>query len=436
MHFERVLLMSVALGLMVSPEALTVVGNSAGKAGHGVGGIILLAGLIHLLTILGFGRMLAQYPGPSGEACLIRKALGAVPAVVSPVCARVTVAVCASTAVLATAGYAFNEVFVYWFPNLGFSFCLLGVLLLLNLQGRKVAVMGQLVFVGLTVAGLLFLSVTGLFEWGNAPPVTPIVGPRLAHLPQVGLACLLLFVGFDLAGFAVETPDNPAKVMLAAILLAGLVFSCWGWVSAEYVPLYKLADTSIPHVKAARAVLGEKGRLWMGLVILAGSSAAVNALLMTVSRMMTAMAADGLLPPHLARRKDQATIALLLLAAAVAAMMGSGMAGEPILEVCIKAGMWFWLLHYGVIQGSLLAITARSSYRSGIRKTARHRVFPIAGMAAMGLALTAMFLLETEWRLLLRLVVTFFGIAVIFAALWIPLSRRRGWLTQCEKTLG
>ena len=110
---------------MVSPETFTVVGNSAGKAGHGVGGVILLTGLIHVLTTLDFGRMFAQYPGLSGEACFIGKALGAVPAVVSPVCARVTVAVCTSTAVVATAGYVFKEVFVYWFPNLGFSFYLL-----------------------------------------------------------------------------------------------------------------------------------------------------------------------------------------------------------------------------------------------------------------------------------------------------------------------
>ena len=435
MYFERVLLMSVALGLMVSPEALTIVGNSAGKAGYGASGIILLAVLIHLLTILGFGRVLAQYPGPSGEACFIKKALGTVPAVVSPVCARVTLAVCASTAVLATAGYVFNEVFVNWFPNLGFSFCLLGVLLLLNLLGRRVAVMGQLVFVGLTIGGLLFLSVAGLLEWGNAPPITPDVGHRFGYPPQVGLAGLVLFVGFDLAGFAEETPDNPAKAMLAAILLAGLVFSCWGWVSAKYVPLYKLADTTIPHVKAARAILGEKGRLWMGLINLAGSSAAVNAFLMTVPRMMTAMAADGLLPPLLARGRNQATIALFLLAAAVAAMMGSGMAGEPILEVYIRAGIWFWLLHYAVIHGSLFSATVRSSCRSDIRKTSGYRVFPIAGMAAMGLALTGMLVLEAEWRPLVRLEVTLFGIALIFAALWVPLSRRHGRLTQCEKTL-
>ncbi|MDY6954646.1 MAG: hypothetical protein SWE60_24345, partial [Thermodesulfobacteriota bacterium] len=126
----RIFTISVAMGLLVSPEALTLVGNSAGGAGQGFVGFVLLAGLAHLLVSLTYGRAFALYPGPFGEARFIRKAFGAIAAVVSPVCARVTVAVCASTALLATAGYVFNEVFVYWFPNLGFSFCLLGFLLL------------------------------------------------------------------------------------------------------------------------------------------------------------------------------------------------------------------------------------------------------------------------------------------------------------------
>jgi amino acid transporter len=424
------------MGLLVSPETLMVVGNSVGQAGRGFVGFIILAGLIHLLTALTYGRTFALYPGHGGESRFIRKAFGAIPAVVSPVCARVTMAVCASTALLATAGYVFNEVFIYWFPNLGFSFCLLGFLLLLNLLGKNAAATGQLIFVGLAMGGLLLLSVTGLLEWGNPPPVIPDGPPPLTHRQQAGLAGLLLFVGFDLAGFAGETPDNPAKAMMATILLAGLVFCCWGWVSTKYVPLSRLADTSIPYVKTARAVFGESGRIWMGLIVLAGSSAAVNALLMAVSRMMTAMAADGLLPAFLARGINEATIGFLLLAAAIAGMMGSGMAGEPILEVYIKAGMWFWLLHYAVIQGALFSMAARAWRGSGSQNTGGYRILPIAGLAAMVLALAGMLLLEKDWGLLLRLVLILFGIVLIFAAFWVLLSSKKGWLPRYEETFG
>jgi amino acid transporter len=416
------------MGLLVSPEGLTVLGNSAGRAGYGLTYFVMSAALIHILTAIAYGRIFTQYRGPFGEVRLIRKAFGAIPAVLVPACGRVTVAVCASTALLATAGYVFNEVFLYWFPNLGFSFCLLGVLLLLNLFGTRVAAAGQLVFVGLVLGGLLFLSVTGFFGWGNPPPPTQDGPSPLAHLPQIAVASLLLFVGFDLAGFAGEDRGNPAKAMMAAILLAGLVFSCWGWVSAKYVPLGRLADTSIPHVKAARAVLGETGRIWMGVIILAGSSAAVNAILIAVSRMMTIMATEGLLPPFLAMGKNRATMGMFIIVAAVAAMMGSGMAGESILEVYIRAGICFWLFHYAVIHGALLVMAVRALPGSPMQTPRGRQIFPIAGLTAMALTLTGILIMETEWRLLLRTVVILFAFGFAFAAFWVPLSRKKGWL--------
>jgi len=425
----RIFTISVAMGLLLSPEALTLAGNATGRAGHGFVGLVLLAGLAHLLVSLTYGRALALYPGPSGEARFVRKAFGAIAAVVSAVCARVTMAVCASTALLATAGYVFNEVFLYWFPNLGFSFCLLGFLLLLNLLGKNAATIGQLFFVGLAAGGLLLLSLVGFLEWGNPPPAIPQAPTPLAHMPEAGLACLLLFVGFDLSGFAGKSGRNPATAMMAAILLAGLVFCCWGSVSLRFVPASKLAHTSIPYVKVARAMLGQWGRIWMGLIILSGASAAVNALLMAVSKMMTAMAADGLLPPFLAKGKGNTTIAFLLLAAAVAAMMGLGMAGEPILETYMKAGTWFWLLHYAVIQGALLATMARVGPGAGVQKKAGDWVLSISGFAAMVSAATAMILLEKDWSLL-GLVIALLGTVLFLAGLWIFFSRKKGWLTQ------
>jgi len=418
------------MGLLVSPEGLTVLGNSAGRAGHWLAYFVMWAGLIHILTAIAYGRIFAQYPGPFGEVRLIRKAFGAIPTVLVPACARVTVAVCTSTALLATAGYVFNEVFLYWFPNLGFSFCLLGVLVLLNVLGMRVAAVGQLVFVGLALGGLLFLSVTGFFEWGNPVPLRQDGPTPLAHLPQIAVASLLVFVGFDLAGFVGEDRGNPAKAMMATILLAGLVFSCWGWVSAEYVPLGRLADTSIPHVKAARAVLGETGRICIGIITLAGSCAAVNALLIAVSRMLAIMATEGVLPPFLAMGKNGAATGIFILVAAVAAMMGSGMAGESILEVYIKAGICFWLFHYSVILGAVFTMTVRASPGSSTQSTKGHWIVPIAGSTAMMLALAGIFLLETEWRLLLRIVAILFAIGLIFAASWVPFSRKKGWLKQ------
>ncbi len=420
--------MTVAMGLLVSPEGLTILGNAAGRAGHGLFYVLMGAGLLHVTTAMAYQRIYAQYPGPFGEMGLIGKALSPVAALWVSAFARLIVAVCASTALLATAGYIFNEVFLYWFPNLGFSFCLLGLLFILNLSDMRVAATGQVLFVGLAVGGLLFLFVAGFLEWGNLPPPMPDGPTAMADFPRTALACLLLFVGFDLAAYAGVGERNPAKAMMAAIILAGLVLSMWGWVSAAYVPAERLADTSIPHVRTARAVLGETGRIWMGMIALAGASAAVNALLMAIGRMMGIMAAGGLLPPFLAMGKHQATVGMSVLVAAVAAMLGSGMAGEPILEVYIKAGLCFWLLHYIVILAAVLKMTVEALPGSPVQSAMSYRVLLLAGVAAMALAFTGMFVLNPEWKLLLRTVAILLAIGLILVPFWVSFSRKKGWL--------
>jgi hypothetical protein len=45
-------------------------------------------------------------------------------------------------------------------------------------------------------------------------------------------------------------------------------------------------------------------------------------------------------------------------------------------------------------------------------------------------ALTGIFLLETEWTPLLRAVAILFAVGLIFAASWVPFSRKKGWLKQ------
>jgi L-asparagine transporter-like permease len=214
--------------------------------------------------------------------------------------------------------------------------------------------------------------------------------------------------------------------------LSVFVFSCWAWVSAKYVPLDKLASTTIPYVSTARAILGEPGRIWMGIIILAGSFSAVNALLFAVPRMMGFMAAEGFLPPFLAIGKNHATVGTLVLAAAVAAMMGSGMAGEPILAVYVRAGVVFWLLHYGVVLASAYKTSIQTAPASAARSPVPDRLFFIVllipGLLVMLSAIAGVLLLEIEWRSMVWAVVTLLAVGFVFASLWISYSKRKGWL--------
>jgi len=68
-------LIAVAIGLMLSSESLTLLGNNTGMAGISFLIFIPAAVLLHLVTALSFGELMSPFPGPEGEARFIRMAL-------------------------------------------------------------------------------------------------------------------------------------------------------------------------------------------------------------------------------------------------------------------------------------------------------------------------------------------------------------------------
>ncbi len=123
-----------------------------------------------LLTWGSYRTLATRFREPYSESAALESAFGTWPAIILPVCARVMFAICAATLSLATAGYAFNEIFVRSFPNLGFSFYLLGALLFVNLLGPKISGMLQRLCLAVAVGGLLALILLALSA-SDAPPV-------------------------------------------------------------------------------------------------------------------------------------------------------------------------------------------------------------------------------------------------------------------------
>lgn len=352
--------MAYAMGLMFSPEAFVLLGNTLGQSRLlvVVSGLVL-AGSLHGLTMWLYRQYDSTAPTSPGETLLLREAWGSVVATVLPLCARLVFTVCAATGILAIAGYVFNEIFVYWFPNLGFSFALLGGIVLLNLLSPKVAATAQLLAVALVLGGVLWLTGTALGGWGlPVPPTSPGLVPPPGGMGGSVLAGLVLLLGAEL-GLVAPLRTTPrlrvsGACLLGALGLGGLLFGVWGWASLTAVAPARLAESTVPHLVAARAILGEPGRMLMGLVVLAGSVSAVNALLGGSARVLAGMAQQAFLPAWLAAARGR--LALLLVALGPAAMMGLGMAGEPVTEVYTRAGILFWMLHYAA---SHLAVLRR-----------------------------------------------------------------------------
>ncbi|MDY6855160.1 MAG: amino acid permease [Thermodesulfobacteriota bacterium] len=424
MVYSFIVTIALAMGLMLSSESLGLLGNNIGIAGIPFFASILIAVIVHVSTALRYGELFAMFPGAKGEAQFMQKALGSVPAIVFPLCSRVVITVCASTGMLATAGFVFNEVFIYWFPNFAFAFLLLGFLLVINLLGNRVSQKFQVFFVIVALSGLIFLSIAGLLGLENAPSTIKKVTPSLNI--RIVLISLFLFIGFDLAGFAQGKnspyPAGIVKPMVTGIILICLLFYLWGLVSIIYVQQDRLADTTIPYTLTAREIMGQDGRVVIGMVVLAGICSAVNALFIAVSKMIAGMATLGLLPHFLGVCEKRAAIPLILLVTGIAVMIAVGMAGEPVLEVYLRAGLLFWLLNYTGVHLSALIVGISYPNRS---QSFRVPLVSVVAIIILSVGFVVLLCTDSESTLLLQFMLVVSVIVSFFGFIWVGLNRKK-----------
>ena len=284
MKFKYALSVAWVIGILFAPTNLIILGNSAGSLGFGFIFLLFLAGCAYIIHSHCYTDTAAFRPGAAGEFDRIASALGPTAAVIFSIVPRTLLAVFLSTATLAASGFVFNEVFVHRFPNFAFAFLMLGTLLAINLFSRRLSGKTQILLSAIAAAGLSVLSIAGIYEWLKT---SEIVATAAFISPLKGsFSILLLFVGFDLLILTRNKSSDDAsslrRHLITGLVVAGTVFCFWGIASVLNVPVARLAKTTIPHIIAAKNILGENGRIIMGLVVISGSGAAVNILLVAV----------------------------------------------------------------------------------------------------------------------------------------------------------
>lgn len=336
------------MGLFVSPEALLLQGSIAGWSGLGFI-FPLAAGLaLHWLNAAGTVPDKNSAQTPSGEIQLLTNAWGAFTASWLLLMARPVVAVLLATAVLVTSGFVFNEAFLYWFPNFGFAALLLVVILTINLAGPRVAAAAQTLFTGTAIIGLAGLALVGVFTLSKTPsdPSTLLSG---ASSQSIGLA-VIAFVGYDMLRYTHHGLDafQLTPAVKTALIAGGLLLALWNTATVFSVAPSRLLNTSIPHILAAKAIIGPAGRIVIGVVAIAGAAAAVNYLFQSVARMIVLMARQQLLPAVFARSISCPVLALSSLAATTGLLLAIGFAGSDLLDISLRAGLMLWLVFYAL----------------------------------------------------------------------------------------
>lgn len=331
---------SFGAGIMLSPDMISAVGRFFGRVGFS-GIWILGAGAALYLVIAsayhGF-RLRQQATGfttGSREAGFLRNVYWVI------VCARFLAALFLTTGLLVSSGFVFNEVFVYWFPNFGFAFILLGLLVGFQFLPDRTIRGLQAGFAGLAVAGMGLLIIAGLA--GNEANISGTLLNSPAFNWQAVALPGLFFIGFDL-GTDDEKKLNQGAFGRFSVVILGMtaIFLLWGVTALLLVPQEKLADSTISHMLVARASLGDTGRMVMGAMVIAGSLAAVQALFYRLRKDFTSLFRWSETP-------RKARWLVLIPGVAVGALMAGGLAGYELLENLIFVTFILWLASYFIL---------------------------------------------------------------------------------------
>lgn len=335
---------SLSLGWMISPDALVRLG-----VGTALNQTLFLAALALAALFTARGTSLIHHPelrsdGRCSQTGLLIQGIGRLPAMSLILASRTTLVLILPTGLLVSAGFAFNEIFLYWFPNFGFAFLLLTAIVLLHLAGERFALAVQPFLAAICLGCLLLLCLAGLGGAASSRPVSVDTG--ISFTPEVTAGALLLFLGTD---YITPERDRDSRLpAMASLFCALLLLVFWAMLSLQYVGQERLATSTVPHLLAAREVWGQTGRVLMGCIVICGSCAAVNSMFHLASRSFAGLAERGLLPGHPQgpfRRKRF----VVLFAVLISALMGGGLAGHAIIETYIQATLLLWLLMFAML---------------------------------------------------------------------------------------
>jgi amino acid transporter len=256
-----------------------------------------------------------------------------------------------SAGVLVTAGFAFNETFVYWFPNFAFAFLVLAVVAIFHLFGYRAAERMQTTSLTIVLGGLVVLVAAGFRQPEQSAVIE--LGGASETIPTLLSGALLLFVGCDLHMHRFDQMSagrTMSHSIIGSIVFTTFLMGLWGTVSLMHVSAERLSESFIPFTLAARQIGGQAGRAIMGAVVIAGTGCAVVTLFSAASQLVTAMAGQQLLPRFLMGTKRKNITATIIWTTVVAALMAFGFTGSPSFEVFIRAGFMLWMLHMVVVQ--------------------------------------------------------------------------------------
>ena len=162
-----------------------------------------------------------------------------------------------------------------------------------------------MVLIGLIGVCKLGISSNVVDYAANAPTFEQIGGFK--GLCSYAALAFWLFIGVEFIIPVAKDLKNPRRDVLLSmtigLVLLFFVQSILGIGMTNYVSLDILANdpAGTPHMTYATNLLGNAGRIWMGIITILAAASTINTVYASVSRIVQGMGEEGMMPSVFAK---------------------------------------------------------------------------------------------------------------------------------------
>lgn len=373
--------LATAVGLIVAGPVLLTATTGFGIGGSAFAAAVIIAYILMLCQVCSFSEAAGMIPTAGSIYDYISCGMGRFFAITGTLAAYLIVHVFAGTAEVAVAG-AFAVVnFESLSPLQASGSWIIGVSLLAlfaiaNIIGIQAYGTLEILMTGFMWLTLVVFGVLGLFlptQIGSAGLFgASMVGIDFyATLSLVGMA-MFLFVGCEMVTpLAPEIRNSSRNIPLAmfvGVTAVCLAMTLYGAALKRQVGdavvdgSVLLLETPMAIPIFAETVLGQFGRIWLGIAVLLASAATINTLMAGLPRILYGMATDGALPKlfsylHPRFKTPIFGIAVTFIIPAVYAVIIDGDTSR-ILSL-VLASVCAWLFSYILVNLSIIFLRLR-----------------------------------------------------------------------------
>ena len=354
--------------------------------GIGAGLVFLVAGV--------FSELNGLYPTAAGIRLYLGRALGTRIALTATFTYMTTVVlVIAADAFLigAAVRYVLHEPTALAYV---WIVVLLAVATAANLRGVVLAGWVQTVVTYVVLSSTAIVSVIAIFHVGGSfrTPLHLFGAKPLSGIQAIAFA-LFLFAAFEWVTTTAEEARGPKVITRALFLAPLLIWACSTLFLlglSHLVPFASLHHSAYPQLLLGKAALGTVGELWMLAITVLTALNTFNGGFLVASRFIYAAAREGNLPSTMARLNLNAVpwVAVLVLAGSSAILAA----------LIFATGQWLLLVAVGATLEAGIYALASASLVILRRKEQRDRPFRLArgrGLAIAGTVIFSVFALAT-----------------------------------------